>query len=116
MTLWYPGRPPFCTDKLICLFTHFVDSTHKLIITYDVTHLTILNSVAAAIDALITQENNECNGTDHILNALCTLLTNTLAGIHAAWQIRDFNNLFEIATNIQLICDILKEEHEKIVV
>lgn len=116
MTLWYPGKPPSCTPHLVDLLLHFIDNIHKLISTHDNIHIYELNNVADAIYVRIAQENNECHGTDHILNSLRTLLTNALIGVHTAWRIKDFNSIFEIATNAQLICDILKKEHEKIVI
>lgn len=114
MTLWYPGRSPFCTAELINLLEHFIDNTHKLIATRDDRFLCTLKHITRTIHTVMAQENNACYGTDRMLNALRILFENTLTSIQRAWQNDNFDAIFEIATNIRVVCDTLREECGKV--
>jgi hypothetical protein len=114
MGLWYPGRPPFCSDEVIWLLTQFVDTLHELTAAQDATRLQVLEAIAEDALSEIEAESAECNGTDRVLNTLRTLFNDAFKGAVLAYQNQAWDSIFEIATNMLVIRDELREEHEKV--
>ena len=96
------------------MLTQFVETLHELNAAQDATRLQILEAIAD--DALMTieQESEECHGTDRTLNSLRTLFTDGLTGTVLAFQNQAWDAIFEIATNMLVVRDELREEHEKV--
>lgn len=115
MGLWYPGRPPFCSDELIWLLTQFVETLHELNATQDATRLQILDVIAEDALTEIARENDTCHGTDRVLNTLRKLFEDAPVVAQKAHQERKEHILLDIATDILVIRDELREEHEKLV-
>lgn len=113
-TLWYPGRPPFCTDELVLLLDTFVETLHELNAAQDVTRLEVLELVKD--DALVTieEESEECLGTDSLLNNLRTLFDDAMTVAHNAFERKDWNSLLELATNMLVVRNELKEKQAEV--
>lgn len=114
MALWYPGRPPFCSDELIWLLTQFVETLHELNAEQDGTKLEVLELLADEALTHIEEESNECHGTDSTLNSLRKLMEEAFKGATLAFQNRAWDSLFEIATNILVVRDELREKHDEV--
>lgn len=116
MSLWYPGRPPFCSDELIWLLTQYIETLHELNVDHDGHKLEVLFLLADEALIYVEDESDSCNGTDSVLNNLRELFHKATEGAKLAFQNQAWDSLFEIATNITVVRDELREKHEEVTV
>lgn len=112
--LWYPGRPPFCAPALISLLTMFVDVLLALIAKEDISLLHALGRIQEDALEHIARENEECLGTDSVLNHVRQMLMDGVTIATVAFDRRDWNSIQELATTMTVVRDELREQHERV--
>lgn len=112
--LWYPGRPPFCSNDLMYCLTHAVECLFEVIAEKQALPLEVLDQVVAEALYLIEKESDDCLGTDKTLNKLRELFENSLKIAHLLYQNNAWPDLIELATNLLVVRNELAEHVKKI--
>jgi len=112
--LWFPGRPPFCTPALILLLTMFVDVLLALIAKEDPSLLHALGRIQEDALEHIARENEECLGTDSVLNHIRQMFIDGVTITIVAFDRRDWQAIQELATTMTVVRDELREQHESV--
>jgi hypothetical protein len=91
-----------------------VETLHELTAAQDATRLQVLEAIATDALTEIDMESDACHGTDRVLNTLRTLFNDAVKGAVLAYRNQAWDSIFEIATNMLVVRDELREEHEKV--
>lgn len=112
--LWFPGRPPMCSNELIWLTGQFAETLFELIANRDPDKLGVLECITA--DALfhIIDESEECLGTDDVLNNIQELFEKSMNGAITYYKAGAWDHLLELATSMTTVRDQLIEEMGKV--
>jgi len=114
--LWFPGRPPMCSDQILPLFTRYFETLLDLGESKNGTALELLENIQDDALMYIEGENATCLNTDPILTKLKEMLINTteaarLAYLHQAWS-----EILTLAISTSLVCQELAEALERVTV
>lgn len=113
--LWFPDRPPFCTPQLIELFDTCATTILAILTTYQSEYVERLERVCHDLLAVIEDESTACLDTDRVLNELRTLVKKTFEGAMKGYRMQNDTVLFDLATEILVMKQVLQEKLEEVV-
>jgi len=116
MTLWYPGRPPFCTPKLVQLLDVCADTVRCLSTSQDTGLLSKLEAVGEDALETIHTEDVDCLGSDAVLNQLTVFLNGVFIAAQVLVSENRWSQLMELASDIKDVRDALTQDQMKVAI
>jgi hypothetical protein len=110
--LWYPGRPPFCSESVISLLGQFVEELLNLVAHEDGSRLDVLEDICEAALDVVGTENEDCLGTDENLQGLYALFADSMRGAIVFYKAGAWKNIYDLATNMTVVRNQLIETLE----
>lgn len=98
--LWYPGRPPFCSQQLIKYLDEIIDILAFTISDQSGERLPNLEAICSAAVTLIADENADYLDTDESLNGLYSLFEDTYRGALLFYRGQAWEQLMSLATHL----------------
>jgi len=106
-TLWFPGRPPMCSDILLPLFTQYLEILMDLAESKNGTAIELLENIQDDALMYIEGENSACLDTDPVLTKLKEMLVHTTEAARLAYLQQEWGDILTLAANMDIVRDEL---------
>lgn len=105
--IWYQGRPPLCSERLIWLLNQYIEVLQELLATQDKSYIDQLHCLVG--DALdhIEPESEDCYHSDKHLNNLGQFFAQSYQAVQLFCQGNAWEELLDLTATIMLVRDQL---------